>query len=119
MTAPGKSKPAAGEVIHVAGRVPDQHGRALSGARVMIFQANAHGRYNHPAHANSNLNLDSNFPGFGHAVTDIDLPLLQIEPRLRPFVVRPMLPAGPSVTVGGRLEFDIVMGQPGVERRLT
>lgn len=59
-----------GEIIYVKGRVRDQSGRPIRGARVEIWQANAYGRYNHPRHANSNLPLDPNFHGFGHSLTD-------------------------------------------------
>lgn len=67
---PGQTKRAEGETIHIMGRILDQSGKAIQGARVEIWQANRHGRYNHPRHANSNLKLDPNFQGFGHNETD-------------------------------------------------
>jgi len=169
---PGRTEPAEGRVIEVAGRVMDQRSRPLAGARVEIFQANTFGRYNHPNHANSNLKLDPNFQGFGHDLTDAegryrfrtikpgpypdspdwirpphihfivfpargenwatqmyfvaeelnrkDLLLNQIEPRLHHLVMRPII--GPPVGApGGKeyVDFDIVLGQPGVERLPT
>lgn len=67
---PGRSEAADGDVIHILGQVRNQSGKAISGARVEIWQANAYGRYNHPRHENSNLKLDPNFQGFGHDKTD-------------------------------------------------
>jgi protocatechuate 3,4-dioxygenase beta subunit len=67
---PGKATPAEGRILHLMGRVRDQLGRAVRGARVEIWQANKYGRYNHPRHANANLRLDPNFQGFGHDLTD-------------------------------------------------
>jgi protocatechuate 3,4-dioxygenase beta subunit len=67
---PGHTQAAAGQVIHVGGRVLDQTGEAIAGARVEIWQANTHGRYNYPRHRNSRLPLDPNFQGFGHDSTD-------------------------------------------------
>lgn len=67
---PGKTQRADGEMLHISGRVRDQAGKAIPGARVEIWQANQHGRYNHPRHENSNLKLDPNFQGFGHDETD-------------------------------------------------
>src|SRR5688572_26540895 len=40
---------AEGRVIHVMGRVLDARGSPVAGARVEIWQANAKGRYAHPA----------------------------------------------------------------------
>jgi len=69
---PGHGERAEGRLIHVVGRVLDQSGKPVRGARVEIWQANAFGRYNHPRHQNSNLKLDPNFQGFGHDRTDDD-----------------------------------------------
>ena len=66
----GRTQPAEGDIIYVEGRVRDQTGRPVAGARVEIWQANNYGRYNHPRHANSDLRLDPNFLGFGHTLTD-------------------------------------------------
>jgi protocatechuate 3,4-dioxygenase beta subunit len=58
-----------GERIIVTGRVTDSDGRAVPGALIEIWQANASGRYahrvdDHPAP------LDPNFTGAGRCVTD-------------------------------------------------
>ena len=68
----GKNDPADGEIIYVAGRIRDQTGKPIKGARVEIWQANAYGRYSHPRHENTNLKLDPNFLGFGHFLTGKD-----------------------------------------------
>ena len=44
----GATGPAHGEVIEVAGRVLNQAGHAVSGAEIIIWQANSFGRYTHP-----------------------------------------------------------------------
>ena len=67
---PGRSELASGQILHLGGRIFDQTGKPIAGARVEIWQANAHGRYNHPRHRNSRLPLDANFQGFGHDETD-------------------------------------------------
>ncbi len=60
---------AEGQVIHVMGRVLDARGAPVAGARVEIWQANAKGRYAHPADRNP-APLDPNFQGFGAQLTD-------------------------------------------------
>lgn len=65
----GRRAVAAGQIVHLSGRVLDLTGRPIEGARVEIWQANAHGRYAHPWD-NSRRPLDPNFQGFGVQVTD-------------------------------------------------
>src|SRR3712207_4571545 len=60
-----------GERIRIEGRVLDGDGAPISDALVEIWQANAHGRYNHPADQGPAL-LDSAFTGFGRCGTDDD-----------------------------------------------
>lgn len=67
----GHDERAQGEVIRVSGRVLDEQGQPVEGALVDIWQANAHGRYQHeddPATAP----LDPNFQGWGMVKTDAD-----------------------------------------------
>ncbi|HEY7726045.1 MAG TPA: protocatechuate 3,4-dioxygenase subunit beta [Anaeromyxobacteraceae bacterium] len=58
-----------GERIAVAGRVLDEDGRAVPGALVELWQANAAGRYRHENDGHP-APLDPNFTGCGRARTD-------------------------------------------------
>jgi protocatechuate 3,4-dioxygenase, alpha subunit len=60
----------AGERIRIAGRVLDGDGNGIGDAMVEIWQANAVGRYAHPADAGSQPN--TGFKGFARAETDKD-----------------------------------------------
>jgi protocatechuate 3,4-dioxygenase beta subunit len=62
---------AKGEVIHVTGRVLDARGKPVSGARIEIWQANAAGKYAHPADG-SPVPLDDGFQGFGVQTSDAE-----------------------------------------------
>jgi len=68
---PGKPGRAAGEVIHVMGRVLNVEGQPVRGARVELWQANARGRYTHPSDTNP-APLDPNFEGFAVQTTDAE-----------------------------------------------
>jgi protocatechuate 3,4-dioxygenase beta subunit len=41
---PGSTQQATGEILHISGRVRDQSGKPITGARVEIWQANTYGR---------------------------------------------------------------------------
>jgi protocatechuate 3,4-dioxygenase alpha subunit len=58
-----------GDRIRIEGRVLDGDGAAVPDAVVEIWQANARGRYRHPADRRD-LPLDTTFIGFGRARTD-------------------------------------------------
>ena len=58
-----------GQRIRIEGRVIDGDGAPVEDAMVEIWQANAHGRYNHPADGRD-LPLDPTFTGFGLLVRD-------------------------------------------------
>ncbi len=60
-----------GERIRIEGRVTDGDGQPVPDAMIEIWQANAHGRYNHPADQRD-LPLDPEFTGFGRSGTDED-----------------------------------------------
>ena len=60
----------AGERIEVALTLHDADGVLVPDGLLEIWQANSHGRYNHPEDRR-NLALDAGFEGFGRASTDI------------------------------------------------
>ena len=62
---------AQGEIIEVTGRVLDDKGKPVPGARLTIWQANTFGRYLHPNDDNS-APLDPGFEGFAVVETDED-----------------------------------------------
>jgi protocatechuate 3,4-dioxygenase, beta subunit len=66
---PGRSGRAEGQVLDVMGRVLNLKGDAVGGAKLEIWQANAQGRYTHPADTNP-APLDPNFDGFAVLTTD-------------------------------------------------
>ena len=64
----GRPQQAAGQVLHLFGRVLDPDGRALAGAEVQIWQCDAQGYYHHPRDRGGRA--DPNFQGFGATRTD-------------------------------------------------
>lgn len=61
-----------GERIRLIGQVFDGEGNAIDDAMIEIWQANAHGRYNHPADDRRDNRLDPEFGGFGRSGTGAD-----------------------------------------------
>jgi len=59
-----------GERIRIEGCVFDAEGRPIEDAMIEIWQANSHGRYNHPLDMQDKP-LDPKFMGHGRASTDI------------------------------------------------
>jgi protocatechuate 3,4-dioxygenase alpha subunit len=59
----------AGERMEVVLKLHDAQGAIVPDGLVEIWQANSHGRYNHPDDRR-NLPLDASFEGFGRASTD-------------------------------------------------
>ncbi len=59
----GRSASALGQVVYLSGRVIDMRGKPVANAEIEIWQANAAGRYTHPADRNPAA-LDSNFEGY-------------------------------------------------------
>jgi protocatechuate 3,4-dioxygenase, beta subunit len=68
-TVDGGVRRARGRTIEVAGRVLTTAGNPVAGARLMIWQANAYGRYAHPNDTHD-APLDPNFAGFADISTD-------------------------------------------------
>jgi protocatechuate 3,4-dioxygenase alpha subunit len=60
-----------GERIRLTGQVFDSDGDPLFNVLIEIWQANSHGRYNHPLDQRP-VPLDPGFIGFGRASTDAD-----------------------------------------------
>lgn len=65
----GKKTRAEGKIVHVTGRVINQNGEPVKGARIEIWQANKHGRYLHPSDP-STAPIDPNFQGSAVIKTD-------------------------------------------------
>jgi protocatechuate 3,4-dioxygenase, beta subunit len=63
--------PPLGERIIVTGQLRDEDGRPLAGELVELWQANAAGRYAHPADTHD-APIDPNFLGTGRCLTDAD-----------------------------------------------
>ena len=95
----GHSQRAAGQVVHVVGHVRNAAGEPVAGARIEIWQANAHGRYTHPNDSNP-APLDPNFEGYASLTTDE-------QGRYRFKTIKPgAYPAGASVRPP-HIHFDV------------
>ena len=66
----GTGQTAAGEVLILQGRVLDQFGQPVSGARIEIWQCDSNGIYLHTR--DRTAEYDGAFQGFGHVVTEAD-----------------------------------------------
>ena len=67
----GRSGRAKGQVTDLSGRIIDTNGRPLRKVRVEIWQCDVNGRYHHPRD-NRPVELDENFQGHGHTITDAE-----------------------------------------------
>lgn len=86
------------EAVRIEGVVYDGAGEPVTDAMVEVWQANAAGRYNHPADDREDLPLDEGFSGFGRSST--------VEDGRYSFVtVKP----GPVPGPGGRSQAPHVM----------
>jgi len=68
----GQAARAQGTLLYVTGRVRDPQGTPLSNAVIEVWQANAFGRYTHPADGDASGPLDPGFQGYGRLVTGND-----------------------------------------------
>jgi protocatechuate 3,4-dioxygenase beta subunit len=66
----GRSGIAAGTITYVSGRVLDRDDKPVAGARVEIWQCDAHGRYHYVDDGRGEPPRDENFQGYGQVVTD-------------------------------------------------
>ena len=77
-----------GERIRIEGRVFDGIGTVLKDVLVESWQANAHGRYAHPADRQTGKALDPHFRGWGRACTDFETGVYRFD------TIKPGLVAG-------------------------
>ncbi|HEX6945067.1 MAG TPA: protocatechuate 3,4-dioxygenase [Casimicrobiaceae bacterium] len=68
----GHARRAQGTLLYVEGRVLDVDGRPIPGAELELWQANAFGRYLHPADTDASGPLDPDFQGYGRLRADAD-----------------------------------------------
>lgn len=68
-----------GERIRIEGRVFDGIGTVLKDVLIELWQANAEGRYAHPADRQPGKALDPNFRGWGRACTDFETGVYSFE----------------------------------------
>lgn len=68
----GQPARAQGTLLYVDGRVLDVDGRPVAGAVIEVWQANAFGRYMHPADGDASGPLDPGFQGYGRLRSDAD-----------------------------------------------
>ena len=68
----GAAGRAEGTVIEVTGRVFGAGCRPLPGCVIELWQANRHGRYDHPADRQRDRKLDPNFQGYARLAADAD-----------------------------------------------
>jgi protocatechuate 3,4-dioxygenase alpha subunit len=61
-----------GQPMRLVGQVFDGEGNPIDDAMIEIWQANAHGRYNHPADQRQDNRLDPAFKGFARTGTGLD-----------------------------------------------
>jgi protocatechuate 3,4-dioxygenase, alpha subunit len=61
-----------GEKIRIEGRVFDGIGTVLKDVLIEIWQANAEGKYAHPADRQAGKSIDPNFRGWGRSCTDFE-----------------------------------------------
>jgi protocatechuate 3,4-dioxygenase, beta subunit len=67
----GHAKDASGTITHVFGRLLDTDGKPIPGAKIEIWQCDAHGRYHHVDDGNA-APLDPDFQGYGTTVSAPD-----------------------------------------------
>jgi protocatechuate 3,4-dioxygenase beta subunit len=66
----GRAQRAAGTILYVTGRIIDTKGKPLGNAELELWQANAFGRYMHPADTDASGRIDPDFQGYGRLRAD-------------------------------------------------
>ena len=82
-----------GERIRIEGTVYDGSGTPLRDVLIECWQANAEGKYNHPADRQSGKAIDPSFRGWGRACSDFDTGLYSFEDHQARRGRRPQGPA--------------------------
>ncbi len=100
----GRESRAAGQIVQVVGRVADDSGRALAGARVEVWQCDAFGYYHHPRDRGGRA--DPNFQGYGRM-------LLGEDGRYRFITIKPVAYPGRAPHI------HFAVSGPGIERLTT
>jgi protocatechuate 3,4-dioxygenase beta subunit len=79
---PQGSGQALGEIIEITGKVRNLANSPIGGVRIVVWQANSFGRYDHPNDTASEAPLDPNFRGFGevHSTDDGTYRLRTVKP---------------------------------------
>ncbi len=99
----GRRGRAQGKLVHLTGRVLNSNGEPVRGAKIELWQANTHGRYDHPTDANP-APLDPGFQGYGVQITDA-------EGRYRFKTIKPgaypINPANPTNARPPHIHFDV------------
>jgi protocatechuate 3,4-dioxygenase beta subunit len=97
----GRKGRAAGQVIELSGRVMDGRGKPVANAKIELWQANTHGRYDHPSDPHTTLPLDPSFQGYAIQMTDA-------WGRYRFRTIKPgAYPATPEWTRTPHIHFDV------------
>jgi protocatechuate 3,4-dioxygenase alpha subunit len=107
-----------GERIRIEGTVTDGSGTPVRDVLLEIWQANAQGRYNHPADQQPGRSIDPSFRGWGRACSDFETGLYRFD-TIKPGAVagrngRPMAPhinfwivaRGINIVLHTRMYFD-------------
>jgi protocatechuate 3,4-dioxygenase, beta subunit len=97
---PGRNGRAAGQVLNVMGRVLNLAGEPVRNAAIVVWQANAYGRYTHPSDPNP-APLDPNFDGSAALTSDS-------QGRYQFKTIKPAAyPAGPNLIRPAHIHFQV------------
>ncbi len=96
---------AEGRILYLSGRLTTLAGAPVAGARIEIWQANAHGKYLHPNDDNP-APVDPNFEGFAVLTSGADggYALKTVCPKAYPTSPTTVRPAHIHFRITGRLE---------------